>query len=172
MNTWPNRLTTRLRDFERSRGLGPSPRTLSMKFRVTSGCFHREHSPEAYRLIDSRLAILAKRADRPDWLEHENGPELLVHAAVVTAGLTLVKSVVDLVVTVLKARSEGIKKGDRPAEPLEVIVRRSSDGSRVDEEIILRVRHTDAVHASDVERRLIEAMTRLQDQADRPPPAS
>lgn len=170
MTTWPRELADRLRDFEKSRGLPSSPRTFSIKVRVTSGCFHREHSPEAYRLIDRRLAILNKHSNGSEWIEHENGPELLVYAAVATAGLALAKSVIDLIVTILKARSEGIKKGDRPSDPLEVIVRRSMDGSRVDEEIILRVRHADAVHSDDVERRLIEAMKRLRDQAEAPPP--
>lgn len=28
---------------------------VSVKVRVESGCFHREHSPEAYKIIDARL---------------------------------------------------------------------------------------------------------------------
>ena len=57
--------------------------------------------------------------------EHESGPELLVFVAVVTAGISLAKSVIDLIVAIIKARSEGIKKGDHPASPLDLIVRRT-----------------------------------------------
>jgi hypothetical protein len=69
--------------------------------------------------------------------EHESGPEILVYLAVTTAGLSLAKSIVELVTAIIKARSEGIKRGDRPADPLEVIVRgHSRDGEHTEERIM------------------------------------
>lgn len=111
---------------------------LSIKLRVVSGCFHREHSPRAYALIDSHLGSLPPDVE---FVEHESGPELLVYMAVATAGLTLAKSVIDLITAIIKARSDGAKKGDRPAEPLELIVRHVHDGREHCEEVIFRISH-------------------------------
>jgi len=112
---------------------------VSIKIRITSGCFHREHSPAAYRLIDEYLA----KADLSDIHyqieEHESGPEILVYLAVVTAGISLAKSIVELIIEIVKARSEGIKRGDRPAEPLEIIVRGHMKDCEYVEEKILRI---------------------------------
>jgi len=112
---------------------------VSIKVRVTSGCFHREHSPHAYRLIDDFLARTDLSDTRCRLEEHESGPELLVYLAVTAAGLGVVKSVVELVTAIIKARSEGIKKGDRPSDPLELIVRGHSKGGEYFEETVLRI---------------------------------
>jgi hypothetical protein len=50
---------------------------VSLKVRVTSGCFHRQHSPHAYALIDRDIGALT-RDPALSFVEHENGPELLV----------------------------------------------------------------------------------------------
>jgi hypothetical protein len=47
----------------------------------------------------------------------------LVFAALATTGITLAKSVVELITAIVKARSEGIKKGDTKTQPIEVIIR-------------------------------------------------
>ena len=151
-----------MRDFGATRQAPQGETAISIKVRVTLGCFHREHSPYAYRLIDEHLQHL-NRDQSLEFQEHESGPELLVYLAITTAGLSLVKSIIDLVVALLKARSEGITKGDRPAEPVDLVVRRSIDGTRVREEIALRVGHSDAVRHADVERQLLEALKRLVD---------
>lgn len=135
--------------------------SISLKVRVNSGCFHREHSPEAYALIDRALT----RSDPSVRLiEHENGPELLVELALATAGLGLAKSVIDLVVAIFKARAEGIKRGDHPSEPVELIVRRF-DGS-VEEETILRIGPHDPFDRADLERRLDAAVKRIAEPRD------
>src|ERR1035438_6191425 len=119
--TWQNEFRTRMEQFGASKVEGFIP--VSLKVRVESGCFHREHSPEAYRLIDQYLSGLGKPEVPFKFEEHESGPEILVYLAVTTAGLSLAKSVVELLTAIVKARSEGIKKGDRPSHPVEVIVR-------------------------------------------------
>ena len=131
---------------------------LSIKVRVTSDCFHREHSPQAYALIDSHLRGLSPDVDV---VEHESGPELLAYLAVATAGLTLAKSVVDLITAIIKARSDGVKKGDRPDAPLELIVRRVDDGDEFREEIALRVGPAEPVDAEAIERHAEEALRKL-----------
>jgi hypothetical protein len=51
------------KDFQRRIDLFEAPyldkvkgAAISVKIRVTSGCFHREHSPYEYRIIDNRVA--------------------------------------------------------------------------------------------------------------------
>jgi hypothetical protein len=86
--------------------------------------------------------------------EHESGPELLVFVAVATAGISLVKSIIDLIVALIKARSEGIKKGDHPQAPLELIVRRTQKDGLLEEETVLRIGHHDDIKPDMIEERL------------------
>jgi hypothetical protein len=131
---------------------------LSIKLRVVSGCFHREHSPRAYELIDLDLDGLP--ADF-EYVEHESGPELLAYLAVASAGITLAKSVIDLITAMIKARSDGVEKGDRPADPLELIVRRVGDGNEFREEIVFRIGHNDPVDPKVIEKQVEEALHKL-----------
>ena len=119
---------------------------VSIKIRINSGCFHREHSKEAYAMIDDYV----RQADLSDIhyqiVEHETGPEILVYLAVTAAGLGVVaaglgfaKSVVELITAIIKARSEGIKRGDVPDDPLELIVRGYSKDREYFEEKVLRI---------------------------------
>jgi hypothetical protein len=68
----------------------------------------------------------------------------------------------------IKARSEGIKKGDHLSEPVELIVRRVHDGSEFREETVLRVGHRDAVDEAQIEQQLKEALRKLL-KDDSPP---
>src|SRR2546421_398053 len=119
-DAWIKQFDARMSGF---RNTGSEGDAVSIKLRVASGCFHREHSPAAYSLIDTQLPALT--SDGWTLEEHESGPEILVWVA---AGVALSKSVIDLVVTILKARQDGIKNGDRPNDPLEIIVRKMDDG--------------------------------------------
>lgn len=112
---------------------------VSVRVRVSSGCFHREHSPEAYRLIDRYLADSPDLRREARFEEHESGPEILTYAAMATAGLSLTANIINLVVAILKARSEGVRRGDSPRDPLEVIVRRIDGAGDYQEEMILRI---------------------------------
>jgi len=102
---WEYTFRQRMADFSALGPAGPSEIPLSIKVGVVSGCFHAEHSPLAYELIDRQLDAL--RSERQEFAVelHESGPELLVYAALGTAGLTLAKSVIDLVTAIVKARA-------------------------------------------------------------------
>jgi hypothetical protein len=158
---WQETFRNRMRGFKARRPLQEGDVALSVKLRVVSGCFHREHSPCAYQAIDSHLNTSA--ADL-ELVEHESGPELLVYVAVATAGLTLAKSVMDLITAVIKARSEGVKKGDRPNDPVELIVRCVEDGTGFHEEIVLRIGHSDPVDSKVIERQIAQALRKLHKQ--------
>jgi hypothetical protein len=147
---WESEFGCRMRSF--GEGHAPDGRGISLKIRVSSGCFHREHSPRAYELIDQRLAEAPRDRAAFEYLEHESGPELLVWLG---SGLALAAGVVDLVVTIVRARHEGVTKGDVPSEPLELIARTIDDEDTVREEVVLRI-----ARADDVDRERIEALFR------------
>jgi hypothetical protein len=143
---------------ERFGGPTPDKRVpVSIKVRIESGCFHREHSPQAYRLIDDLVAKADKSNLDFQIHEHESGPEILIYLAVTTAGLTFAKSVVDLITAIVKARSEGIKKGDRPSDPLELIVRGHSKDGEYFEEKILRIPHDQIVTTKVIQEALAKS---------------
>ena len=158
---WQSEFRSRMRQFELSRAPRKGEMSVSLKVRVASGCFHREHSPYAYRLIDEHLTSQVSQRCEFTLVEHESGPELLVYAALATAGLTLAKSVIDLVTAIIKARSKGIKEGDRPSDPVEVIVRRVDDGGKFVEESVLRVGHPDPISREEIQAEIDAAMKRL-----------
>jgi hypothetical protein len=159
---WESEFRDRMRSFESQRPPREGEVSVSLKLRITSGCFHREHSPRAYEFIEKHLAsIPASQRSEFAFVEHESGPELLVYLALAAAGISLAKSVIDLVVAVIKARAEGVKSGDRPNAPLEVVVRRVGDGDQFVEETVLRIGHTDPVDRADIEAQINAALKRV-----------
>lgn len=159
--SWEHSFRRRMRGFEAHRPPQPGEVAISLKVRVVAGCFHREHSPHAYEVIDQKLLAIPVADREFDFEEHESGPEILVYLAAVTAGITLAKSVIDLLTTIIKARAESVKKGDRPSEPIELIIRRVEGGSEFREETIIRIGHNDAVDPREIERRLKDATAKL-----------
>jgi len=79
----------------------------------------------------------------------------------VAAGVTLATSVINLIAAIIKARSDGVKKGDRPTDPIELIVRRVDDGSEYREEVLLRFSAQDAVSNKAIGRALTQALRRI-----------
>ncbi len=130
---------------------------ISIKVRVTSGCYHRSCSPVAYDIIDKYLDQVSPQEEFA-FEEHESGPEILVFVAAATAGISLAKSVIDLIVTILNARSESIKKGDHRDSPLELIVRRSYKDGEFHEEKVLRINHTDTIKKKEIEKVLKQSL--------------
>lgn len=156
---WASEFQHRMRSFGAARphdGI-----SVSLKVRVTSGCFHREHSPHAYSLIDAHLASMPSEEARFDFLEHESGPEVLVYLAFGTAGMALAKSVIDLLVAIIAARREGVKEGDYPSDPIELIMRRVEHGDAIVEETVLRIGNRDPIDRKQVEALLDAAIERL-----------
>ena len=169
---WQREFRDRMRGFGRRRPAATDEIPLSIKIRVTSGCFHREHSPHAYELLDATVG--GSKAEF-ELEEHESGPELLVYLALATAGITLAKSLIDLITAIIQARSEGVKKGDRPNDPLELIVRSIDDQSGFREETVLRIGHSDPADPDLIEKQVAEALKRLlavpKAQQSKPQPA-
>lgn len=160
-SAWRSEFRARMRAFELTRAPRAGEAPVSLKVRVVSGCFHREHSPQAYSLIDKQLMSGALRQSEFALVEHESGPELLVFVALATAGVTLAKSVIDLILAIIKARSDGVERGDGPSDPVEVIVRRVGDEDKFFEETVLRVGLADPVNRAEIEARINGALKRL-----------
>ncbi len=74
-----------------------------------------------------------------------------MYLALTTAGISLAKSIIDLIIAVIKARSEGINKGDRAKDPLELIVRRAKKDGEYKEEIIYRIGHKEAIKRKELD---------------------
>ena len=159
---WPDSLRKRIALFQ-SRIPKPVPGAyaVSVKVRVSSGCFHREHSPNAYRVIDAYLASVSTKQVEIGFEEHESGPEILVYVGAGTAIVLFAKGVIELVVAILKARSEGIRRGDHPSDPLELVVRRVEKDGEIREEIVLRIGHLDQVEVTEIEGVLNAAVAKL-----------
>jgi hypothetical protein len=158
---WASDFADRLRSFEQ--GGPPDSRSVSIKIRVTSGCFHREHSPIAYALIDERVSSLDGSSF--SLVEHESGPEILIFIGALAGAFQLTSSVIDLVTTIIRARHVGVKKGDDPAEPLELLVRRFDEAGTLREEVVLRVAPGDRVLRNEVGSGLASAIERITDDA-------
>lgn len=80
----------------------------------------------------------------------------------------MANSIVDLITTIIKARSEGIKKGDRPSDPVELIVRRVFGAHGFREEIVLRIGHQDTPDKRKIEQHLKDALRKLLDSDSKP----
>jgi hypothetical protein len=149
---WRSEFRERMESFDaRHPGAGVP---ISIKVRVVSGCFHREHSPHAYELIDQQLSTT------PDYdlLEHESGPELLTW---VTDGVSIATGVITAVVAIVQARRSGVERGDHPREPLELIVRRADNVDGVREETVLRLGSADSVDSEAIKALLEGAAVRF-----------
>lgn len=139
--------------------------SIAIKIRVDSGCFHREHSPEAYKIIDELLNTksIQLSGHEYEFKEHESGPEIIAYAALTTAGITLGKSIIDLVTTIIKARAEGIYKGDKPNAPLKLIVRTQYVKKGIEEKIVMEFNKFSEVDKVAIETNLQKAVVDLND---------
>jgi hypothetical protein len=134
---------------------------VSIKIRVDSGCYSRGCCPNAYAIIDRKLNELHKNSERFEFEEHETGPEVLVYLAVTTAGLGLAKSIIEFVTAIIKARSEGRKKGDRHDDPVTIVVRRLKGRDSLAEERLITFHQNEPVSEDLIERIILDGSERL-----------
>ena len=140
-------------------------RRCPLGFRVSSGCFHREHSPYAYELIDKSLGELSGSEPTFGFEEHESGPEILAYVVV---GVGLAKAVIELITAIIKAEIRRDTQKRSAFNPLEVIVRRVYGGQEFREEKVLRVGHTDAIDEAKIEQQLTAALRKLLKESAKP----
>lgn len=143
---WEQEFRRRIENF----GLSPrreSP-TISIKIRPTSGLFYRGESRHAYEVIDDYIRHADLSDTRHEIIEHETGPEILAYLLV---GST---AVIELVAAIIKARSEGVRRGDYHREPLELIVRGYDDDGKYFEAKVLQVKPESSVTPKQIETAL------------------
>jgi hypothetical protein len=157
--SWENEFRHRIRRFEASPSAKGKGLSVSIKIRVTSGCYHREHSPNAYRIIDEYFR--SHPSTESFFQEHESGPELLVYLSLGAAGISLSASVINLVTAIIKARSEGIKRGDYPSAPLELIVLGFNKSGNLEEEKILKIDSNDNVTKELIGQSLNNSLSKM-----------
>lgn len=157
---WEDTFRHRMEKFGNTYSVNPDGVALSIKVRVISGCFHREHSPHAYKIIDNYIQNDITETNF-EFVEHESGPEILVYLALASSLVTLSGSIIDLINTIIKARSESVKKGDRPNAPIELIIRRVKKSGDIVEERILRINHDDIIEAKEIQKKLETATKKL-----------
>lgn len=138
---------------------------VSIKVRVKGGCFCRSCCPSAWQQIDEAFPHLRDRSDDYVFEEHETGPEVIMYLAVAHAGICLAKSIVDLITTIIKARSDGAKIGDRRPEPIELIVRYVREDSTLREEVAMEVEQHKRVTKKQVNDGLVKALEKLTEDA-------
>ena len=159
-NEWEKEFRKRLDSFALKSSGDVIP--ISIKLRPIEGCFHREHSPNAYSLIDFQIEKLSGRDQEFHFEEHESGPEIFAYLAALAAGLGLSKAVIELVTAVIKARSEGRKKGDTKSSPLTLIVRGFSKDGEYFEETILQIPNGQGVDQKLIEMALESGTKKLR----------
>ena len=153
---WEKEFRIRMQEFSEAYPGNGLP--VSIKFRIGSGCFHRDHSPKAYFLIDQAIKKFGPQFEAFALVEHETGPEFLVRTSLVTAGLTLATAILQLIVAIMQARAVGISQGDRPNEPVEVIIRTVDEAGRYEERVILHKGYQDPIRPDEVKALLEETL--------------
>jgi len=155
---WNNELQKRLMHFESNSQVrrDTDALSISIKVRVDSGCFHREHSPHAFAIIDKSLN--ENKSGEFHYIEHENGPEIITYIGLASTLIVFTTAVIEIVSTIIKARSEGIQKGDRPDDYIELITRGFTKTGKLKEEKILRIRTGDKVPKKVLKKKLQKAL--------------
>jgi hypothetical protein len=111
-----------------------------------------------HAIVDRYRASIGSAGNDFGFEKHESGPEIIVFLSVGVAGITLAKEVIGLITTIIKARSETRRKGEMPADPIKIIVRRVDDEGGITEEIILRLGQTEIGRKEVVEQRLMDTL--------------
>lgn len=164
---WPYEFRERMSRFQGKRPPRPGEIAISIKLRSTSGCFHREHSPHAYEIIDQKMRSIKKGETEIVLQEHETGPEILAY---VVLGLGLAKEIISLITALIEARTAGIESGDRANAPVHLIVRRVHENGEVRDEQALTIEHGENVDGTRLAENLNRAVSKLLTPPPEKPP--
>ena len=157
--TWEDEFRRRMVRFHPSSPVEGEGIPISIKIRPSGGCFYREHSPIAYQIIDEYLR--SHPSSDFDFEEHESGPELLVYLAFATAGMSLTANIINLVIAIIKARTDGVQRGDQRKAPLELIVRGFDENEKLREERALTIDSWQNVSEDLIERALLTTTSKM-----------
>ena len=144
---WLNKLRFHLADFKATalpaRGL-----PCSVKLRPETGRFDREHSPQAYRIIDS--TVRPGLTSRHWLLDHSTGPEILTFAGRALAELALCETTLATMARIVCARVEGARQGDPCEAALTALVRGFDERGEYFERTVWRGAHDQEAAPADI----------------------
>lgn len=120
---------------------------VSIKLSPPSGCCCSDCWPETWRIVNQAIHpygpilhdgdVLINQDDNTFVLEqHESGPEILVFLALLTASTTLAKSVIDLIITIIKSLSNERRK--QPSR-IKIVKRYIIKGGMEEEDNLLEI---------------------------------
>lgn len=132
---------------------------ITIKIRAEHGCFCRSHSKETNRLIDE--IVRNNHTHEFGYHEHESGPEIIAWLALGTAGLTVTKSLIDLITAIINACREGRKKGDDHNGKLMLIVRDTHRTENSTEEIVLEIYDNDLINTEKVKKAIESGIKKI-----------
>ncbi len=130
----------------------PDAPCVTIKFRNEWEYLQRSYAPSTFAEID--VCVAKHRSDFVEYSEHESGPELLVWAALGTAGLTLAREVVELIREILAARNEGVKKGEPAGGWIRITVSRDKREGNEPEVTYLEIKTGDLPSRDEIDTAL------------------
>ena len=136
---------------------------ITIKIRVEKGCFCSAHSPVANELIDTIMQQY--NSNDFEYHHHESGPEIIAWLALGTAGLTVTKSLIDLITAIINACKRGKEKDDNLHGKLVLIVRDTHRTETSTEEFVLEVYDKDLVAAEHIEKALEYGIRKKTDKS-------
>jgi len=166
---WINEFDRRLRDFKTGLPRESGGFAVSIKVRVDSGCYDRGCCPAAYEIIDRELDALRRAGETAFRFEkHESGPEILAY---VGGAVSLAAGIISLVTTIIQARAEGRRKGDRHGDPVTLVVRRMETSDRLLEERLMTFSGHEEVSPEMIEALLTKGIKKIAPRASKKPKA-
>ena len=157
--TWENDFRKRIERYESINPKKAHMVTVSIKIRVQGGCFHREHSPYAYEIIDEYMDLHPSK----EYLfeEHESGPEILTSLTIISQVVNFAAGVINLITAIIKARTEGIIRGDTRNAPIELIVRTIDEKGNVEEEKVLQIKTGQGISEELIQKVLTTSINKM-----------
>ena len=133
---------------------------ISIKLSPPSGCCCSHCWPETWHKINQTIApcgpvghegdaLIENNGDKFVLESHESGPEIIAYLALVTASVTLVKSIIDLIATIIK----GLSNEHRKQPPRIKISKRQIIKGKIEEECLIEI---DIPISKDIEKQLEE----------------
>ena len=119
---------------------------ISIKLSPPSGCCCSHCWPETWLKINQTIApfgpvghegdaLIENNGDKFVLEQHESGPEIIAYLALVTVPLTFVKSIIDLIVIIIK----GLSKEHRKQLPHIKISKRQIIRGNIEEETLMEI---------------------------------
>lgn len=158
-----------LRSMDRAITLLKTPKEyekyISIKLSPPSGCCCSDCWPETWHKINQTIApcgpvghegdaLIEKNGNKFVLESHESGPEIIVYLALGTAAIVLLKSVIELVTTIIKALSTESRK-----QPSRIkITKRQIIKGKIEEENLMEI---DIPISKDIEKQVEEKIKNL-----------